>query len=108
MSKTKEKCNESFEQREYLKNVKVSEARAMFRTRTKMMECKMNYPSDPKFSKDLWLCDSCKRAVDTQSHVMICPAYSSLREGRDINCDEDVAWYMAEVIKIRSSKGFRK
>ena len=80
----------------------------MFRSRSMMLECKMNYSSDPKFSKELWLCDSCQKAIDTQSHVMICSAYSKLREGRDVNSDEDVAWYLAEVMKIRSKMGFRK
>ena len=73
-----------------------------------MLECKMNYSSDPKFMKELWLCDSCQQAIATQSHVMICPAYSKLREGKDKNCDEDVVNYLVEVMKIRDRMGFRK
>ena len=108
LSKLKDKTGESFEQRDYFKTLKINEARAMFRSHSMMLECKMNYSSDPKFSKELWLCDSCQKAIDTQSHVMICSAYSKLREGRDVNSDEDVAWYLAEVMKIRSKMGFRK
>ena len=107
-SKLKDKIEERFEQKEYFKNIKIHEARTMFRARSKMLNCKMNYSSDPKFMKELWLCDSCERAIDQQSHVMICSAYSNLREGRDINNDEDVAWYRAEVMKIRNKMGFRK
>ena len=108
LSKLKDKTGECFEQRDYFRITKINEARAMFRSRSKMLDCKMNYPSDPKFSKDLWLCDSCERAIDQQSHVMICSAYSKLREGRDINCNEDVAGYLAEVMQIRNKMGFRK
>ena len=107
-SKLKDKIEESFEQRGYFKNANIHEARTMFRARSKMLNCKMNYSSDPKFMKDLWLCDSSERAIDQQSHVMICPAYSNLREGKDVNNDEDVARYLAEVMNIRNRMGFRK
>ena len=76
MSKIKDKVHETFQQRDYLQNCNIYESRSMFRARSKMLECKMNFSHDPKFSRDLWLCYSCKRAIDSQSHVMICPAYS--------------------------------
>ena len=108
LSKLKDKVDESFQQKEYLNSCNIFESRTMFRARSKMLECKMNFSHDPKFSKDLWMCDSCKRAIDTQSHVMICPAYSKLREGKDVNCDEDLVKYLVEVMKIRERMGFRK
>ena len=108
LSKVKDKIMESFHQKEYFKSTKINEGRIMFRSRCKMLNCKMNFPSDPKFKKELWLCDSCKRAIDTQSHVMICPAYSKLREGKDVNSDDDVITYLVEVMKIRERMGFRK
>ena len=107
-SKMKDKVEENFEKRAYFENTSIPQARTMFRARSKMFECKMNYPNDYKFNKDLWVCDSCRRAIDTQSHVIVCGAYSKLREGKDINNDIDVAQYLAEVMKIRNREGFRK
>ena len=69
--------------------------------------CSRKIPN-PKFSKDLWLCDICRRAIDTQLHVMICPAYKKLREGKDAGNDEDLVEYLVEVMKIRERMGFRK
>ena len=104
----KDKVHECFQQKDYLNSCNIFESRTMFRARSKMLECKMNFSHDPKFSKDLWMCDSCKRAIDTQSHMMICPAYSKLREGKDVNSDEDLVKYLVEVTKIRERMGFRK
>ena len=80
----------------------------MFRSRSGMFQCKMNFPNHKKFSKDLWTCDSCRRAIDSQSHVMVCPAYKQLREGKDVNNNEDLVKYLAEVMKIRNKEGFIK
>ena len=107
-SKMKSKIEEGWQRREYLENKKIHEARAMFRFRSKMADCKMNYPNEPRFKKDLWMCDSCRSAIDSQSHVMICPAYKELREGKDINDDGDVANYLAAVLQIRTKLGLRK
>ena len=51
---------------------------------------------------------SCRRSIDTQSHVMICPAYRKLREGKDAGNDKDLVEYLVEVMKIRERMGFRK
>ena len=107
-SKMKCKTVEVWERQEYLENKKVHEARAMFRFRSRMADCKMNYPSEPRFQRDLWMCDNCRSAIDTQSHVMTCPAYRELREGKDINDDNDLAKYLADVLQIRTKLGLRK
>ena len=107
-SKLTYKIDENFEMKEYFRDSLIHQTRAMFRSRCKMFQCKMNFPNIRKFSKDLCVCDSCRRAVDTQSHVMICPAYAFLREGKDVNSKEDVVQYLAEVMKIRTKEGFIK
>ena len=79
-SKMKDTLDEKFERKEYLSNKKVTEARTMFAFRSHMYPCKTNYMNEPKFKYELWQCDSCQSAIDSQSHVMICPSYSPLRE----------------------------
>ena len=76
------------------------EARTMFRIRTLMMPAKLNMKSDPKFAGKLWKCDQCQK-LDSQSHILWCPFFAPLREGRDINDDKDLVDNFTNVFKIR-------
>ena len=97
-SKMEDKVEEAFQRKEYFDNKVISEVRAMFAARSGMFKCKMNHRNDPQFKRDLWFCDDCsKGAVDTLSHVLICPAHQNLREGKDISCDKDLAQYYLKV-----------
>ena len=80
----------------------------MFRVNSGLFPCKMNFRSDPRYSRELWLCDSCESQVDSMSHVTVCPAYQQLREGKDIGSDKDLVEYMTAVMKIRLKHGLRK
>ena len=40
---------------------------------------------------------------DTQQHIVTCPGYSSLRDGRNLNCESDLVNYFRDVLKVRSS-----
>ena len=93
MSKSKDKTDEDFERKSYFDTKIIVEARAMFRFRTKMFPCKMNFSSNQCFKAQIWMCDSCQSQIDSQSHVMICPAYKTLREGKDIANTKDIANY---------------
>ena len=54
----------------------------------------------PQNEKSLWQCDSCQTSIESQSHIMWCPSYSELREGKDINNDNDLIEYVKSVLKI--------
>ena len=108
MSKLKDKTGESFERKQYLENKVILEARTMFRFRTGMYQCKMNFRNVQAFKEDMWRCDSCQSQIDTQSHVLFCPAYQQLRAGKDIQNDEDLTKYLVKVLKIREKLGFMK
>ena len=54
----------------------------------------------PYNKSSLWKCEDCGY-VDTQSHILNCPAYQELREGKSLNCDADLVTYFAEVLKLR-------
>ena len=109
MSKVKELAKEDFERKDYIKKKNIYDARLMFKLRSKMLEVKMNHLSDPKYSKDLWRCDSCKSgALETQTHVLYCSAYSSLRDGKDLDDMDQFVKYFSDVLKIRSKLGLIK
>ena len=84
----------------YLKNLKLCEARTMFRIRTLMMPAKFNMKNDPRFASNLWKCDSCQR-IDSQSHILWCPFFAPLREGKDVQNDKDLVEYFKKVFDIR-------
>ena len=108
MSKLKDKVEETFEMKDYLRNKIIIEARTMFKFRSKMFKCKMNFKNVQTFKEDLWLCDSCQSQIDTQSHVLFCPAYQQLRIDKDIKNDEDLIKYLVQVLQIREKFGFMK
>ena len=92
---------ENFKRKEYLESMDLHNARIKFKMRTEMLNFKFNYKSDPKNSACLWKCDSCQSAIETQDHILWCPAYSELRKDKDLKNDEDVIEYFKTVMKIR-------
>ena len=108
MSKLIDKIEENYERKKYLENKVIVEARTMFRFRTGMYKCKMNFRNVKSFKEDNWKCDSCQSQVDTQSHVLFCPAYQQLRAGKDIHNDEDLTKNLVKVLQIREKLGFMK
>ena len=73
-----------------------------------MFPSKMNFSSSERFKAEVWMCDSCQSQIDTQSHVLFCPAYKKLRDGKDLGSDKDLAEYLAKVMAIREKMGFLK
>ena len=77
------------------------DSRTNFRIRCSLTNnIKMNQKSNPEFAKKLWLCNECGN-VDSQSHIMWCPIYATLREGLNINNNLDVVRYFQSVVKLR-------
>ena len=93
--------SESFGSKPYLKELTLNEARINFRIRCKMTDLAWNYKHDRTYQEACWRCDSCQTCIETQEHVLICPAYAELREGKDIKNDRDLVNYMQKVMIIR-------
>ena len=74
--------NDDFGFKEYFDDLKVEDTRVKFRIRTNMVKAESNFKNMKKNSDELWVCDSCARAIDTQSHLMWCPSYKHLRKER--------------------------
>ena len=92
--------DESYEQKSYLAQMSLKDARMMFRIRTRTIKCKMNQSSSRTNKEALWQCSGCG-CIDTQSHIIHCSAYQNLREGKSINNDDDLVEYFTQVMKIR-------
>ena len=56
--------------------------------------------NNQKYSNELWKCDYCKM-MDSQSHIMWCSAFAPLREGKNVEDDDDLVLYFQQVFKIR-------
>ena len=92
---------ENFELQPYMTNLQLTQARQKFRLRsftTRLV--KMNFPSDKGFTSDLWSCWHCP-SIDTQDHIMNCPAYKDLRKDKNLSNDRDLISYFQDVIKLR-------
>ena len=81
----------------------IHDARIKFKIRTEMIDTKFNYKNDPIHRAKLWQCDSCQSSIETQDHILWCPSYSELREGKNINDDKDLIEYLKKVMKIRDN-----
>ena len=69
---------------------------------------KFNYKNDQQNSRELWKCDSCQSSIETQDHVLWCPAYATIREDKDISNDNDLANYLKQVLIIRDKLNLTK
>ena len=94
--------NEVYEEKSYLTEMSMWNARLHFSLRTRMFPCKMNYMNSPKYKAELWSCDSCETLIDSQSHILYCPAYKQLREGKSLTSDSDIVEYFKKVLEIRT------
>ena len=97
---------ESFERKDYLTRMNLTNSRVKFSIRSKMLDIKFNYSA--KYERELWLCDSCCSSIKTQSHLLFCPAYSTLREGKDLSNDDHLIGYIQNVMQIRTKLKLRK
>ena len=101
--------SDRFELKPYLSNLNVTDARLKFKIVSHMVPTiKMNFQSDPGYTKKFWACDNylCSKGIgsrDSQNHVLVCPAYQDFRLNRDLNCDRDLVDYYKLVLEHRSS-----
>ena len=87
------------EVKQYIKELKMHEARTMFLIRTQMMPVKLNMKNNPRFDAEKWKCDVCKM-LDSQSHILWCQFFAPLIEGKDVANDRDLVEYFQ---KLRSA-----
>ena len=94
---------EVFCRKEYMTKLSLQAARTKFSIRTKMVKTvKLNYKNDPTNKISLWKCDDCS-SVDSQEHILWCPAYSAFRIDKDLDSDRDLTKYFQQVLRFRDS-----
>ena len=79
----------------------LSTVRTLFRFRVDLFEAKMNFKNKQEYKEENYLCDSCMSAIDRNTHVLFCPSYRELREGKQWNKDTHLTEYLQQVIEIR-------
>ena len=92
---------EEFNKKSYFDTLTMEGVRNNFKFRSKMTDVKFNYRSKKENSSVLWKCSSCMSAIETQVHILWCPSYSSLREGKSLDND-----YIKKVLTIREEIAF--
>ena len=107
--KNSDMIKENCEAKPYIRNLSVNDARTIFKKRASMTRyVKMNYMSELKYVRDLWLCDSCQTKIDSMNHVLWCPSYRELRIDKNMDDDLDMARYLHDVMLIRSKHDLQK
>ena len=61
-----------FEEKPYLTDMSMSDARTNFRIRSKTVDVKCNKRSGKHNQNTVWKCEECGN-VDSQSHIILCP-----------------------------------
>ena len=92
----------------YIFDETLKNARMLFRFRVELYESKLNFKNKTEYKNEKFMCDSCEREIDCHSHVLFCPAYSELREGKHLNSDSDLANYLQKVLEIRTELRLNK
>ena len=90
----------------YFYNENLKNARILFRYRVELYEVKMNFKNKSEYKMDdRYLCDSCESESEreTNTHVLFCPAYASIRQNKELNNDQHLAEYLMKVLEIRTN-----
>ena len=70
LSKLEIMKSEIYEEKKYLTDMSMHDCRIIFKPRSRMFKCKMNFLNDPKYKSEMWRCDSWATCIDSQSHIL--------------------------------------
>ena len=103
------KSKEVFELKSYLKNMNLEQGRRKFAIETQMVDTiKFNFMSNKEYEQSNWACDYCLEhkkiyKPDSMKHVSECENYSQLRQGLNMDQDNDMVNYFIKVVKFRNN-----
>eukprot|EP00092_Neocalanus_flemingeri_P071336 GFUD01087667.1.p1 GENE.GFUD01087667.1~~GFUD01087667.1.p1 ORF type:complete len:113 (-),score=21.46 GFUD01087667.1:430-768(-) len=100
--------SDNFGRKDYLFHKSIENSRLMIRIRSKMVQVKDNFRNMYKNKKNGLNCDSCKSHTETQTHLLLCPAYDKLRVGLTLTDQDDLIKYYREVMMYRDKMGYTK
>ena len=101
--KTEKLKDEDCQRKNYMELKSLADVRSIFRVRTNMVEGFRG--SFQNMHKNTSLnCVGCGLEVDYQAHSMECPSYDDLREGLDMDKDQDLVTFFRKVMDRRSEE----
>ena len=93
---------EEFELKDYFKKLNLENGRIKFRSRAKTMtSCATHYPGDENHIKNLFQCIHPCGRIDSLETWKSCPFYTSLKESKKIDDDEDFCEFYKSVVRKR-------
>ena len=93
--------NDKFEKKSFLSDLEINSARMKFGIKTKMVKSvKLNYKNEPINKQKVWKCDDCE-SIDSQEHILWCPAYSLFRKDKNLDGDRDFTRYFKQVLQFK-------
>ena len=76
----------------------------MFKFRSSMTQhVKMNQKNNEEYAAALWKCEECGMQ-DTNSDLLSCAGYESLRDGKNLDCDKQLCQYLQNIFLLRNDK----
>ena len=97
--------DEEFGRKKYISNLNLQQARTKFKFRSSMTQnVKMNQRNNKEYADKLWKCDECGQQ-DTNTHLLWCAGYATLREGKDLGCDKQLCNYLHKIfLELKNHK----
>jgi hypothetical protein len=93
---------EEFGRKEYISKLNLQQARTKFKFRSSLTQhVKINQRNNEEYADKLWKCDECGQQ-DTNSHLLWCRGYATLREGKDLGCDKQFCDYLYKIFLRRN------
>ena len=102
--KNSELAKEEFGRKAYTSQLSLQDARTKFKFRCSMTQhVRMNQKNNEEYASALWKCEECGQQ-DTNSHLLHCQGYKSLRDGKDLDSDKQLCQYLQKIFLLRNDK----
>ena len=93
--------------KDYVKNGSLWSVRKTWEARAYMLHVAGNYTHSRKYEATGWRCQACVSQVrEDQDHLGLCQGYSDLRQGLDLDMDDDMVEFFRLVMARREQQGW--
>ena len=93
--------------KDYVKNGSLWSVRKTWEARAYMLHVAGNYMHSRKYEATGWRCQACVSQVrEDQDHLGLCQGYSDLRQGLDLDRDDDMVEFFRLVMDRREREGW--
>ena len=93
--------------KDYVKSGSLWSVRKTWEARSFMLHVAGNYSHNRKYEPTGWQCQACTLQVrEDQDHLGRCQGYADLRQGLDLDADEDLVEFFRQVMARREREGW--